>query len=176
MRAASALLAHPPMNIINYGILLGIPVPLMMQTAAVLARIKALAVDPAWRGQGIGGAPIDHCLALYVQLGYLILYGQISIAEQLEDYYDRFGFDVLDPGDGISLAGLVGAPYNISPGPGERLIIQRLASPADLPPIVPAGNRRRSAERREWRRNGGQPGRAWTGLTELGSRSYPAVR
>jgi GNAT superfamily N-acetyltransferase len=119
-----ALLAHPPMNIINYGILCGVPAGPMLATAAGLARFKALAIEPRWRGQGIGAALLTLGIALYDQLGFKILYGQILTTEHLEDYYPRFGFEVLNPGVGFSLSDLTGFPYGVAPSPGEQLIVQ----------------------------------------------------
>jgi GNAT superfamily N-acetyltransferase len=119
-----ALLAHPPMNILDLGIRAGIPPQNMLGTAAMLARLRAVAVDPAWRARGIGAALINHCVAIYAHLGYLILYGQIDTIQQLDSYYQQLGFEVLDPGYGFSLADLVGAQYTVGPAPGEQLIFQ----------------------------------------------------
>lgn len=119
------LLAHPPMNVINMSINSGIiPASTMLATASVLVRMRAVAVEPRWQRQGIGAALIRHCLAIYDHLGYLVVYGQISTSEILEDYYPRFGFDVLAPRHGFSLANLIGVGHNVCPVPGEQLILQ----------------------------------------------------
>ena len=87
-------------------------------------KINGIAVDKTSRGQGIGTALTSICLTLYFQLDYLLAYGQFRADSGLETYYSRLGFDVLAPGEGISLREGLAIPVGLAPESGERFFLR----------------------------------------------------
>lgn len=116
-----AFMAFPPFGVLSEGAQQGLPVDLMLALGAVIVRFTGLAVDEPLRGLGIGSALLRGALRLYSQIGYLLIYGQFPAGRGLEDYYPRFGFDVLEPGQPLTLHRL-NIGLRISAGIDERLM------------------------------------------------------
>ncbi|HEX5297910.1 MAG TPA: hypothetical protein VFW50_13060 [Streptosporangiaceae bacterium] len=74
--------------------------------------------------QGIRTALLGTCLQLYFQLGYLLAYGQFRAGSGLDTYYRRLGFDVLAPGEGISLTERLGMSVGLAPESGKRFFLR----------------------------------------------------
>jgi GNAT superfamily N-acetyltransferase len=119
-RACGALLARPPAAVMAQAAAAGVPVRLALVGTAAVVKINDIAVDETSRGKGIGMALLGTCLQLYFQLGYLLAYGQFRVDSGLAAYYHRLGFDVLAPGQGISLTERLGMPVGLAPESGER--------------------------------------------------------
>jgi GNAT superfamily N-acetyltransferase len=116
-----ALYALPPGAVIAQMMAGGIDVPHALFVAATVIKIKAVATSPAYRGHGIASALLDGCVRLYDQLGYQLQYGSFATGSGLETFYTARGFDVLPPGAGVSLDGLLGVPTGIGSVPGEQM-------------------------------------------------------
>lgn len=93
-----------------------------------ITKIPGLAVDPAHRGAGLGGALLQRVTALAHQTGYRHVYGQVRDRDGLADWYRARGYTVLPDGQGIDLSGLIDAPVGVKPVPGERIFVS--AAPA----------------------------------------------
>lgn len=91
---------------------------MVLATAAL--KIKALAVDAEWRGQGITTAMLSTCADLYDRLGYHLVYGSFAIGSGLERYYASRGFEIVAAGRGIDVSLLLGRRAAMGAGPGER--------------------------------------------------------
>jgi GNAT superfamily N-acetyltransferase len=117
---AGALYALPPGAVIAQMMEQGVDPPHALLLAIAAIKIKALATVPAHRGQGIASALLHHCVRLYGELGYYLLYGTFATSSGLESFYAAHGFDVLPPGAGISLDVLLGQPARIGTEPGEQ--------------------------------------------------------
>jgi hypothetical protein len=70
-------------------------------------RFEAVAVDTASRSQGIASALLGGCVALYDQLGYLLIYGVFQPSWGLAAFYQALDFDVLPAGYGIDVKVIV---------------------------------------------------------------------
>ncbi|MFF5293052.1 GNAT family N-acetyltransferase [Paractinoplanes globisporus] len=125
------LMALPPVQILGQARQAGVPIADVRVAAKTVVKIKAVAVAPDARGAGVGSALIDQCLAVYTQLGWRLIYGQIDADSTLDVYYSRLGFAVLDRGQGIDLDDLLGFPLSIHSLPVERLFLRR--TPDDGP-------------------------------------------
>jgi predicted N-acetyltransferase YhbS len=101
----------------------GVRVQLALAGTAAIVKINGIAVDETSRGQGIGTALTSICLTLYFKLDYLLAHGQFRADSGLETYYSRLGFDVLAPGEGISLRERLAIPVGLSPESGERFFL-----------------------------------------------------
>ena len=107
----------------------------MMAGAAMLVKLRSLAVDESARGAGIGAALVTDCTNLYFELGYRLAFGQIRLGSGLETYYPKLGFKVLAEREAIrvdTLLRLPNAEMGIAPPPGA--IDRPLAlNPENLP-------------------------------------------
>ena len=112
------LQAVPPSNVLADGVEGGVPLLNAVLGAAKVAKIRALAVAEDARGIGIGQTLIRRSVRTYLQLGYLLVYGQFPTGSGLEKYYARQGFTVLDEGQHIDLSRL-GLPIHIRTDPSE---------------------------------------------------------
>lgn len=112
------LQAVPPSNVLADGVEGGVPLLNAVLGAAKVAKIRALAVAEDARGIGIGQTLIRRSVRTYLQLGYLLVYGQFPTGSGLEKYYARQGFTVLDEGQHIDLSRL-GLPIHIRTDPAE---------------------------------------------------------
>jgi GNAT superfamily N-acetyltransferase len=93
-----------------------------LMSMVAVAKIKALAVDPPARGQGIAAALLRRAVQLYRQLGFHILYGQFPEGSGLERFDARNGFQVLGQGEGAEVGLLLtGVPMTLRAGPRERM-------------------------------------------------------
>jgi GNAT superfamily N-acetyltransferase len=116
-----ALYALPPGGFIAEIINQGIEILHAMVVAISVIKIKAVAVDPASRGQGIASALLTGCVRLYDQLGYHLQYGSFAVDSGLETFYSGRGFEVLPVGGSIPLDIIVGQPIRLGTHRTERL-------------------------------------------------------
>jgi hypothetical protein len=123
-RVCGALLALPPAAVMAQATSAGVPIQLALAGTAAIVKINGIAVDKTSRLQGIGAALLGICLQLYFQLDYLLAYGQFQTNSGLETYYHRRGFDVLGPGEGISLGKRLTIPIGLSPESGEQFFLR----------------------------------------------------
>ncbi len=123
-RACGALLALPPAAVMAQAASAGIPVQFALVGTAAIVKINGIAVDESSRSNGIGTALLGTCLQMYFQLNYLLAYGQFRAGSGLEHYYRRLGFDVLAPGEGISLSERLAMPIGLTPEPSERFFLR----------------------------------------------------
>jgi N-acetylglutamate synthase-like GNAT family acetyltransferase len=119
------LQAVPPDNVLADGINAGVPVLDAVAGATKVAKIRAVAVGEDARGNGIGETLIRRALRTYLQLGFLLIYGQFPVGSGLERYYTRQGFTVLDEGQVIDLR-RIGLPILICTDPSdpERMFVR----------------------------------------------------
>ena len=124
------LMALPPVRILGQFLQAGVPLPDILAAAQTVIKLKAVAVEPAARGRGIGTALINLCVELYTGLRWRAIYGQIDKRSQLEPYYTQLGFAVLRPREGLDLQHLASFPLAVFPLGGERLFIRWLGDDA----------------------------------------------
>jgi GNAT superfamily N-acetyltransferase len=119
------LQAVPPDNVLADGIKAGVPVLNAVVGATKVAKIRAVAVAEDARGNGIGETLIRRTVRTYLQLGFLLIYGQFPVGSGLEEYYARQGFTVLDEGQDIDLR-RINLPILIRTDPSdpERLFVR----------------------------------------------------
>ncbi|PWV44600.1 GNAT family N-acetyltransferase [Nocardiopsis sp. L17-MgMaSL7] len=86
----------------------------------VITKLKGLAVDPAYRGQGIGAALVKRSVQLYAQSGFHVMYGQFTADRDLEPFYRRQHFTVLDLGEPLRLETMLALPASIASEGKER--------------------------------------------------------
>lgn len=91
----------------------------------VITKLKGLAVDPAHRGRGIGAALVKRSVQLYEQSGFHVMYGQFTAERDLEPFYRRQRFTVLDLGEPLRLESLLALPASIA-SEGEERFFHRL--------------------------------------------------
>ncbi|MFG1820592.1 GNAT family N-acetyltransferase [Kribbella sp. NPDC049174] len=122
------LLAYSPPNVIEQFLdarPLASPKDNMMTiTGAImsLVKLRALAVDSAWRGRGIGSGLLTRFQDIYLACRYFYLYGQFRVTDPgLADFYSSHGFTVLPPGEGLDLYVVFGVNGGVKPEPGEQL-------------------------------------------------------
>jgi len=120
-RIAGALYALPPGRFITQCIDKGLPPTHAAVTATAAIKIKALAVDPEWRGRGIATALLGGCTGLYDKLGYHLLYGSFTVGSGLGAFYSARGFDLVPPGSGISMNVFIGLESGIGADGNEQL-------------------------------------------------------
>jgi GNAT superfamily N-acetyltransferase len=119
------LQAVPPDNVLADGVEAGVPVLNAVVGAAKITKIRAVAVAEDARGHRIGETLIRRTVRTYLQLGFLLIYGQFPIGSGLEKYYARQGFTVLDEGQDIDLR-RINLPIFIRTDPSEpeRLFVR----------------------------------------------------
>ena len=119
------LQAVPPANVLADGSAAGVPLLTAVVGAAKVAKIRAVAVAEKARGLGLGETLIRRTVRTYLQLGFLLIYGQFPIGSGLEKYYARQGFTVLDEGQTIDLRRM-NFPILIATDPSdpERLFVR----------------------------------------------------
>ena len=110
--------AVPPSNVLADGMAAGVPLLTAVISAAKVAKIRAVAVAEKARGLGLGETLIRRTVRTYLQLGFLLIYGQFPIGSGLEKYYARQGFTVLDEGQTIDLRRM-NLPILIATDPSE---------------------------------------------------------
>ncbi|MEV2275608.1 GNAT family N-acetyltransferase [Nocardiopsis sp. NPDC049922] len=91
----------------------------------VITKLKGLAVDPAHRGRGIGAALVKRSVQVYEQSGFHVMYGQSTADRDLEPFYRRQRFTVLDLGEPLRLEPLLALPASIA-SEGEERFFHRL--------------------------------------------------
>jgi N-acetylglutamate synthase-like GNAT family acetyltransferase len=128
--------AVPPTNVLLDGVEAGVPVLAAVIGAAKVAKIRAVAVAENSRGVGIGATLIRRSLQVYLQLGFLLVYGQFPIGSGLEKYYARQGFTALDEGQDIDVRSTATNPTPTSSAVTRRsrrasnLVARAVSSPA----------------------------------------------
>ncbi|MEU4195781.1 GNAT family N-acetyltransferase [Kribbella sp. NPDC026611] len=129
-----ALLAYSPPNVIeqflNSRRLASKKDNMMMFAGAImsLVKLRALAVDSAWRGRGIGAGLLTRFQDVYLACRYFYLYGQFRTADAgLADFYSSHGFTILPPGEGLDLYIVFGVSGGVKPEPGEQIFYYRRA-------------------------------------------------
>lgn len=91
-----------------------------------VAKIKALAVDPARRNAGLGATLLSLAAKLYNELGYLYLYDQFTAGSGLDRYYAARGFDIIPRSDGLDLWVIFGKPVMVSAMPHEQMFALKI--------------------------------------------------
>lgn len=134
------LMALPPVRILGQARQAGLPIADVLVAAKTVVKIKAVAVAPNARSTGVGSALIDQCLAVYTQLGWRLVYGQIDVDSTLDSYYTRLGFTVLDRGQAIDLSDLLGFSLSIHSLPVERLFLRRIPDDSPGPDLAELGS------------------------------------
>jgi GNAT superfamily N-acetyltransferase len=114
-----ALLALPPARVLSE---IGLPDMEARVGLLKVIKLKAVAVDPAYRSGGLAAALIAVCRQLYTQLDYFLLYGQFAVGSGLETFYRRQGLTVLKEGEGVSLT-IFSIPAGIYTEPTERFFV-----------------------------------------------------
>jgi GNAT superfamily N-acetyltransferase len=142
-RPVAALCAVPPVAFIGQLMERGLDPPHAIVTSMAMMKIEAVAVDPAYRGQGIASALLGGCVALFDQLEYHLLYGLFQPGSGLAGFYSARGFDVAPAGHGVDVEVIVGQPCLLSNESGEQLFTRWRAEP-------PSGR-----ARRRWARSTG---------------------
>ena len=120
-RIVGALYALPPSGYIGQLLAKGIEPARAIVTALAVINIKALAVEPSHRGQGIASALLADCMHLYDQLGYHLLYGSFTADSGLGAFYSARGFEIIPAEAGIPMDVFLGQPARLGTGPGEQL-------------------------------------------------------
>jgi GNAT superfamily N-acetyltransferase len=120
---------------------------MVMSVGIGLAKIQAVAVAEHARGRRIGGALLALCSKVYLHCGYKFIYGQMADRADLERFYRRHGFDVLDEGEPVNFWVLFGFPsYFLLASAcsyGRRAVdVRRACRPPAPGPRPPAGNSR----------------------------------
>ena len=125
------LMALPPVRVLAQFMKAGVPLPDILFAAQTVVKMKAVAVDEAVRGRGIGTALINVCVQVFTSLGWQALYGQFGKDSGLAAYYSRLGFTVRGRREGLDFGHLVTFPLAARPLGGEQLFVRWLS---DLPP------------------------------------------
>ena len=90
-----------------------------------LAKVQAVAVAEHARGRRIGGTMLALCSKVYLDCGFIYVYGQMMADSGLEGFYRRHGFEVLDEGAPADFWVLFGFPAAFYAPPGERMFIRQ---------------------------------------------------
>jgi hypothetical protein len=117
----AALCTVPPVAFISQLMERGLDPPYAIATTLAMMKIEAVAVDPAYRAQGIASALLGGCIALFDQLEYLLLFGTFQPGSGLADFYSARDFDVAPAGHGVDVEVIVGRPCLLSNESGEQL-------------------------------------------------------
>jgi GNAT superfamily N-acetyltransferase len=94
----------------------------VVSTAAV--KIKALAVEPDWRGGGIASALLSACTDVYDRLGYFMQYGSFDANSGLGAFYRARGFDLVPHNEGIDMYVFTGVKSWIGADGNEQLFVR----------------------------------------------------
>jgi GNAT superfamily N-acetyltransferase len=96
-----------------------------------VAKVSALAVDPAYRRIGLGAALVTLATHTAHHSGAVIVYGQArTTVPGLAQWYARLGFQVLPEGTGLDLTLLLDRPAGIKVGPHEQIFLSEHHRPA----------------------------------------------
>jgi ribosomal protein S18 acetylase RimI-like enzyme len=113
-----------------------------------VAKIKAVAVTPEARGRNIGTALIQRAREVYFTCGYMIVYGTMTAAANLPGFYQRCGFQVLEPGEALDLWVVFGMHSRIEASPSERFFIRYKPSGQSSRNVGGRGHTRKHGKRR----------------------------
>jgi len=98
---------------------------LALSGAVALAKIDALAVEESARRSGVGAALLGRVTKIYFANGYFYVYGQIAPDRpELIAFYQRRGFEVRQPDEGLDLWVVFGLPGGIRPDRGGRFFVR----------------------------------------------------
>ncbi|HEY3514578.1 MAG TPA: GNAT family N-acetyltransferase [Kribbella sp.] len=129
------LVAFPPGNVIQQYVespAATDPRMALFSGIAGLVKLRALAVDPHWRGRGIGSGLLARFKDIYLACGYFYLYGQFEPTKKrffrrtrpgndLETFYRGQGFTILPKHRPLDLWVVFGIGGGIFPDRGERI-------------------------------------------------------
>lgn len=98
---------------------------LALSGAVALAKIDALPVEESARRSGVGAALLGRATKIYFANGYFYVYGQIAPDRpELIAFYQRHGYEVRQPDEGLDLWVVFGLPGGIRPDRGERIFVR----------------------------------------------------
>ncbi|RSM80471.1 hypothetical protein DL991_10090 [Amycolatopsis sp. WAC 01375] len=98
---------------------------LMLVGILGLAKVAVLAVAEAHQGSGLGAALLSRIKKIFFAHGYVFVYGQIRPDRpDLAAFYQRQGFHVQEPDEGLDLWVVFGIPGGIQPDQGERFFVR----------------------------------------------------
>ncbi len=120
----AALCAVPPVGFIRQLMERGLGPPHAIVASLAMTKIEAVAVDAACRSQGIASALLGGCVALYDQLGYLLIFGAFQPTSGLAGFFSARGFDVQQAGHGLDMEVIVGRPCLLSSDSEEQLFMR----------------------------------------------------
>jgi GNAT superfamily N-acetyltransferase len=133
-----ALLAFPPGNVIEQYVNAA-PADshqmIVVGAMTALVKLRALGIDPSWRGRGIGAGLVTRFKEIYLACGYFYLYGQFPSRKGflradtgLDSFYSQQGFTVLPKGNPLNLYVIFGIDGGIYPERGEQIFYYRRES------------------------------------------------
>jgi GNAT superfamily N-acetyltransferase len=120
----AALCAAPPVAFIGQLMERGLDPPHAIGTSMATMKIEAVAVDPAYRGQGIASVLLGGCIALFDLLEYLLLFGLFQPGSGLAGFYSARSFDVAPAGHGVDVEVIVGRACLLSNESGGQLFMR----------------------------------------------------
>ena len=97
-----------------------------------IKKLAGVAVQPEHRRTGLGRLLTLQAVDVAHRTRASHVYGQTRTQDHLVGWYQRCGFQVLPPGEGLDLSWLVDFPFGISPMPGEQLFLSTQNRPARL--------------------------------------------
>lgn len=133
-RVIGALMAFPPGRMVDAALAAqavtgaGNALTTMMVGFTRIARIKAVVVDNAHRGAGIGRELLHRAIDVYRACGYTLVYGEFYSDGDLDAFYRARGALVLDPGEAMNVTSMIDELI-IAPAAGERLFAWWLEGP-----------------------------------------------
>jgi GNAT superfamily N-acetyltransferase len=122
-RVVGALVAGPPVDLMQAVIHAGGDRYQAMAVAATISRIEGLAVVDSARRSGVGAALLRRTVKLYYRAGYLLVYGPVPSSIGMRRCYQRAEFELLLDGR-LDLKSLLGLDAAIIADPGEGLAVR----------------------------------------------------
>ncbi|MFK0107558.1 GNAT family N-acetyltransferase [Streptomyces sp. NPDC091217] len=120
-----ALLALPPASLLRRLQMAQAPRSVVGGVARSIAKLKAVAVAPERRGDGIGEALVRAFVGEYSAADYEVLYAQVDVDKPaLARWYGRLGFEAL--GEGAPLRLHPQGQVAIYPVGAEQLVVRVL--------------------------------------------------
>ncbi|MEI5102193.1 GNAT family N-acetyltransferase [Streptomyces sp. PmtG] len=120
-----ALLALPPGDLLHRMREAGIPGPVVNGVARRVGKLKAVAVMPERKGDGIGAALVRAFTDEYAAARYDVVFAQVdSDKPALVQWYERMGFQALRAGAPLRVD--PDGRVAILPADGEQLVVRAL--------------------------------------------------